>query len=291
MHSFSTNRATPGRAWLALLTLACGGSVALALGLALAHSVGALSWPPTTTLDYSGWRALLAGRRFWQALLYSVALTSVTLLMALSVALVIYAGLGSRLRRGLLGRALFLPLAVPAVVAALMAYSLLGDSGWLSRLAYGLGWLRTPAEFPTLIFDPLGRGIVLTHLAMVTPLFVLLFERVAEHAQLPLLMQQATALGASRWLAWRRVGVPLLLMQTRAVIAVYTLALLGAYELPLLIGAAQPNMVSVTIARAIGGYDLAQRPLGYAMASFYLMLVVCAWALWSWRASQRGVPL
>ena len=277
------------RAWLALFLLACGGSVALALVLALAHSVGALSWPRATTFDYSGWHALFAGQRFWQTLLYSVSLTTVTLLLALVIALALLAALGSRLRNGLLGRALFLPLAVPGVVAALMATSLLGDSGFFSRLAHGLGWVATPAEFPALIFDPAGRGIVLTHLAMITPLFVLLFERLAEHARVPLLIGQAEALGATRWQAWRRIGIPLLLSQARAVIAVYGVALLGAYELPLLIGAAQPTMVSVTIARAIGGYDLAQRPLGYAMASVYLTLLIVAWAVLTWRPARSAV--
>lgn len=290
MRSSSAIRRAPGQAWLALFVLVCGGSVVLALGLALAHSVGALSWPRASALDYSGWRALFAGQHFWHALRYSIALTGVTLVLALGIALALVVALGTHLRGGLLGRALFLPLAVPGVVAALMAYSLLGNSGWLSRLAYALGWLRTPAEFPTLIFDAAGRGIVLTHLAMVTPLFVLLFERVADHARLPLLMQQATALGATSWQAWQRIGVPLLLSQTRAVIAVYALALLGAYELPLLIGASHPNMVSVTMARAIGGYDLGQRPLGYAMASFYLILLIGAWAMLAWRTDQRSVP-
>ncbi len=290
MRTSSATRPSTGRAWLTLFALVCGGSVVLALGLALAHSVGALSWPRATSLDDSGWRALFADQHFWRSLRYSVGLTSVTLVLALGAALGLYASLGTRLRSGLLGRALFLPLAVPAVVAALMAYSLLGNSGWLSRLAYALGWLSTPAEFPALIFDAGGRGIVLAHLAMVTPLFVLLFERVADHGRLPLLMQQATALGATPWQAWHRIGMPLLLSQTRAVIAVYALALLGAYELPLLIGAAHPSMVSVTIARAIDGYDLAQRPLGYAMASCYLVLLIGAWALLVWRAEQRELP-
>ena len=277
------------RAWLALFLLACGGSVALALVLALAHSVGALSWPRVATLDFSGWRALFSGQRFWQALLYSVSLTAITLLLALVIALALLAALGTHLRKPLLGRALFLPLAVPGVVAALMATSLLGDSGCLSRLAHGLGWVTTPAQFPALIFDPAGRGIVLTHLAMITPLFVLLFDRLAEYARVPLLMRQAEALGATRWQAWRRIGIPLLLSQARTVIAVYGVALLGAYELPLLIGAAQPAMVSVTIARAIGGYDLAQRPLGYAMASLYLTLLIVAWAMLTWRPGRSAV--
>lgn len=286
MRAFSANKVPPGTAWLTLLLLVCGGSVALALGLALAHSVGALSWPPVSTLDGSGWRALFAGPQFWQTLGYSMGLTTITVLLALSIALALVIALGARLRGPLLGRVLFLPLAVPGVVAALMAASLLGDSGYLSRLAFSLDWVTTPAEFPTLIFDASGRGIVLTHVAMVTPFFVVLFDRLAEQTRLPLLFQQAQALGATPGHCWRRIGMPLLLTQARAVIAVYSLALLGAYDVPLLIGAAQPTMIAVTIQRAIGGYDLAQRPLGYAMASLYLIVIVIAWVVLAWRRAR-----
>lgn len=288
MRSFSANRSTPGVAWLVVFALACGGSVALALVLALGHSVGAWTWPPVATLDYSAWRAVLAGKQFWLALGYSLRLTAVTVLLALGIALTLLMALGARLHGALLGRVLFLPLAVPGVVAALMAYSVLGDSGYLSRVAFSLGWVTTPAEFPTLIFDPSGRGIVLTHVAMITPLFVLLFDRLAAQARLATLFEQAATLGATRSQRWLRIGIPLLLHQARAVIAVYGVVLLGAYEVPLLIGAAQPAMISVTIQRAIGGYDLSQRPLGYAMASLYLIVLLSAWMVLAWRPARQA---
>lgn len=284
----SSSSATEGRAWLALYALLCGGSVALALTMALAHSVGALGWPPRASFDGSGWRMLFADGGLWLSCAYSLALTIVTLTLAVACALLLLAALGDRVRHGWLARVLFLPLAVPPVVAALLGFTLLSDSGLLSRISHALGWTATPAAFPALIFDAGGRGIVLTHLALVTPLFVLVFDRLQEQLRVPLLMQQAKALGASRYQAWRRVALPLLLRQARPVIAVYGIALLGAYELPLLLGAAHPSMVSVTIQRALGGYDLAQRPYGYAMASVYLALLIAGWALLTWRASSRG---
>ena len=231
---------------------------------------------------------LFADGGLWLSCAYSLALTIVTLTLAVACALLLLAALGDRVRHGWLARVLFLPLAVPPVVAALLGFTLLSDSGLLSRISHALGWTATPAAFPALIFDAGGRGIVLTHLALVTPLFVLVFDRLQEQLRVPLLMQQAKALGASRYQAWRRVALPLLLRQARPVIAVYGIALLGAYELPLLLGAAHPSMVSVTIQRALGGYDLAQRPYGYAMASVYLALLIAGWALLTWRASSRG---
>ncbi len=283
----NTSSATDGRLWLPLFALLCGGSVALALLLTLAHSVGMLDWPSAAGLDVAAWRALFTQRGFWQSLIYSVALTVITLCLAVALAVTLFALLGERVRHGWLARLLLLPLAVPPVVAALMAFTLLADSGFVSRLTHALGWTATPADFPSFIFDPGGRGIVITHLVMVTPLLLLLFDNLATHLRLAALMQQGAALGANRAQAWRRIALPLLLRHARPVLAVYGLALLGAYELPLLIGAAQPGMVAVTIQRAVAGYDLAQRPLGYAMASTYFLLMLASWAFLQLRTTRR----
>lgn len=261
------------------MAVVIGGHLLLAFGLAGMRSVGLKNWPPAQQLDVSPWRLLVMQGGFWHALAFSAVLTLVTLVIAVAAALILHRALGAELRRGPFARILFLPLAVPSVVAALIAFVMASDSGVLSRLAHALGWVKSPTEFPSLIFDSHGRGIVLTHLALVTQFFVLLFERLAEHLRLPALLAQARALGATSGMAWRRVALPLLLRQAMPVILVYGLALLGAYEIPLMIGGAQPKMVSVAIAQAIGGYDLTTRPYGYAMACVYLALLAVLWAV------------
>lgn len=283
-----TSSTTEGRLWLGLYALLCGGSVALALLLAIAHSVGAWAWPAGGGLDGRGWQALFSDAEFWRSLGYSALLTAITLCVAVLSALLLSATLGAHLRHGWLARALFVPLAVPPVVAALLAFVLLADSGLLSRVAFFFGWTAMPADFPSLLFESAGYGIVLTHLAMITPLFVLLFERLAQTLGLPLLLLQAETLGASRRQAWQHIALPLLLRQARPVLAVYGAALLGAYELPLLIGAPQPGMVSVTIARAVAGYDLTQHTTGFAMASVYLIILIAVWALFGARREISG---
>ena len=282
---------TEGRAWRALLAVVIGGHLLLALGLAGVRSVGLSNWPPAQQLDVSGWRLLVTQGGFWHALAFSAVLTLITLVIAVAAALVLHHALGAELRRGPFARILFLPLAVPGVAAALIAFVMASDSGVLSRIAHALGWLKTPADFPGLLFDTKGRGIVLTHLALVIPLFVLLYDRLAEHLRLPALLAQARALGATSGMAWRRVALPLPLRQAMPVILVYGLALLGAYEIPLMIGGAQPKMISVVIAQAIGGYDLTTRPYGYAMACVYLTLLAGLWAVAVARGGLRRKTL
>ncbi len=156
---------------------------------------------------------------------------------------------------------------------------LLGDSGFVSRIAHALGWASTPADFPTLIFDAVGRGIVITHLALVTPLFLLLFERLASICACRRCCSKAAALGASRAQAWRRIGLPCCCARRSRCSRSMAWPCSAPTKLPLLIGAAQPSMVAVTIQRAVAGYDLAQRPLGYAMvSSVYLLMVIAGWA-------------
>ena len=287
MNRSSASNAGRGDPWLALFALSTGGIALLAVVLAGVHSLGGLDWPPAAGLSFEHWRAVLHGRVFWSAFGYSVVLTAATLGLALATALAIVLALGERVRHGLLGRVLYLPLAVPGTVAALLAYQLLGDSGLVSRAMFAFGWTQAPADFPALIFDPAGIGIVLTHGAMITPFFVLLFDRLREHERLALYLQQAETLGASRVQALLRIALPLLARGAAPVVAVYGVALLGAFEVPVLLGAAHPSMLSVAIQRRIGGLDLALRPQGYAMATLYLLLLIAAWALLSWHGAKR----
>lgn len=267
-----------------LFGLSTGGIVLLAISLAAAHSVGGFT--SATQIDFAHWRSVLHGRVFWLAFGYSACLTLVTLGLALALALGLVLALGEQVRHGVLARMLYLPLAVPGTVAALLSYALLSDAGLLSRLALSLGRIRQPADFPALIFDPLGLGIVLTHVAMIAPFFVLLFDRQCAHERLPLYLRQAEALGATRRQALTRVALPLLARGVKPVVAVYGVALLGAFEVPLLIGSAYPAMISIEIHRQINAYDMTLRPEGYAMAVLYLVILVTVWASFSWRGAR-----
>lgn len=229
------------------------------------------------------WHWLLSQRSFWVALGYSLLLAALTLALALTAAFLLVLWLGPGLLDSRQGRLLYIPLAIPGTVAALVASLLLGDSGLLARIAHALGWIQQPAEFPSLVFDRLGVGIVLTHSAMITPFFIILFTRLIQSGRLAEYRQLALSLGATPAQSMWRVVLPLLWSGTLPVVGVYAAVLVGAYEVPLLIGARYPAMLSVEIQNLIGGYDLSARPRGYAMATLYLLLLFGAWML-----AQRG---
>jgi putative spermidine/putrescine transport system permease protein len=222
------------------------------------------------TLRY--WSHVLVDGQIWISLAYSLLLGSASLGASLALALALQAALGARLRTGALRGLLFLPMAIPPLVAALLSVQMLGNAGLLSRVAHAAGLVARPEDFPTLLYTPAGLGIVITHVMLVTPFLLLLLDRLARHALLSDLEQVARTLGASPWQAWRRVCLPVLLRASAPVLSVYLVVLMGAYEVPLLVGAQYPSMISVLIQRRFSQFDMGTRPEAYVLASIYACL-------------------
>lgn len=273
--------------WITVFLVATGGAVLLALGFSALYGLGLIGTPPSG-LTLAHWQAVLTDRGFWIALGFSLALTVATLALCLVSAVAVVLLLAEQLRRPPLGTLIYLPLAVPGVVAGLISYQVLGDGGLLARIAHALGWISQPSEFPSLVFDRHGLGIVLTHWAMVTPFFVILLDRLMDHERIPEFRQLAQALGASEWAVLRRVILPLLSRGALPLCTVYGVVFLAAFEVPLLIGARFPNMISVEIHERIGQLDLALRPQGFVMATLYLVILSAAWWLGGRWLPARG---
>lgn len=222
------------------------------------------------TLRY--WIRVLAGGHTWVALAYSTLIGGASLGASLALALGLQAALGSRLRTGVLQGLLFLPLTLAPLVAALVSVETLGNAGLAARLARAAGLIDRPEEFPAILYTDSGAGIVITHMMLVTPFLVLLLDRVARHESVAALAQVARTLGASYWQAWLRVSLPVLMRASAPVLCIYGVVLMGAYEVPLLVGAQYPAMISVLIQRRFSQFDLRLRPEAYALASLYAVL-------------------
>ena len=257
--------------WIGLLVGLIAAPLAAGFVFMLLYSTGLIGLLATGfTLRY--WNHVLVDGQTWMTLTYSALLGSASLGASLALALALQAALGDRLRAGALRGLLFLPLAVPPLVAALLSVQMLGNAGLLSRLAHAVGLVARPEDFPTILYSSVGLGIVVTHVMLVTPFLLLLLDRLARHALLSDLAQVARTLGASSWQTWRRICLPVLLRASAPVLSVYFVALMGAYEVPLLVGAQYPPMISVLIQRRFSQFDLATRPEAYVLAILYASL-------------------
>ncbi len=220
------------------------------------------------------WARVLGDARTWITLGFSVWVGAASMAASLGLALALHAafGAGARERESESVGLWYAPLAVPPLVAALFSVTVLGSAGLLSRLAHAFGWIASPREFPSPVYSRSGAGIVITHVALVTPFLVLLFERLARNERLACLAETARTLGATAAQTWMRVRLPVLMRAATPALCVYFLALTGALEVPLLVGAQYPPMISVAIERRFSQFDISTRPEAYALATLYAVL-------------------
>jgi putative spermidine/putrescine transport system permease protein len=240
------------------------------------------------------WAHVLADRNTWFSLAYSAVIGGASLVASLALALALQSVLGSRVSTGALQGLLFLPLTLAPLTSALVSVELLGNAGLVARAAHGVGLLDRPEDFPSILHTVSGAGIVLTHMMLVTPFLVLLLDRVARHESLAALLEVARMLGASPWQAWRRVGLPVLVRASAPVLSVYWVVLMGAYDVPLLVGAQYPAMMSVLIERRFSQFDLSMRPEAYVLATVYgvvaTALLLAVFSSWQRRDLHRFGP-
>ena len=224
------------------------------------------------TLDH--WRQALGDREIGAAFATSAYVAAVTWVLTVALALALALGLGTFLQRGPLALLIYFPLALPGTVAGLCAFQWLSGAGLLARGAFQLGWIGSPTQFPGLVFDPGSVGIIATQVALAVPFFTLLFARLAEREKLPDLLALASTLGAGRAACLWRVSVPLLLGKARANLALFFVAVAGSFEIPLLLGPQQPQMISVLAWRRFSRFDLADKPSAFIVSILYTLGVL-----------------
>lgn len=260
------------RGALGLAVLLLAGPPLWGTGYALAYSLG-LTGALAQGFTLEHWAKLVAGGELARTLLFSAAVATATVVLATVLALALASLLRRAPARGFTAAALFVPLAVPAVAAALLGFQLLGGSGVLARGAWHLGLIAAPADFPALIYDRYGVGLVLTHTAVAAPLLALLFARLHANERLDDFAALARTLGANRLAVLHRITLPLLLRRAAPTLTLLFAAVFGSYEIPLLLGAQRPEMLSILARRKFALFDLTQRPEGYLLAVIYALAV------------------
>ncbi|MBC3784124.1 ABC transporter permease subunit [Spirosoma utsteinense] len=252
---------------------------------ALGYSVG-IGGPLATGFTTQYWQQLSTETSLLVSLAFSlyVAISSVGLALLIALALVL--NRQRMLRRWPFPALLYVPLLFPSLVVAFYLFQLLSGSGWISRMVVALGLTQTPADFPNLIQDGAGLGIISAQVVMAFPLFTLLFDGLYTDARLDELRSLTRTLGASEGQFNRKVAAPILLRRAAPTLVLYAIAVLGAYDVPLLLGRNYPQMLSVFITARLQRFDLADLPMGYLIGFLLtvgLMIVIYRTTRWTQR--------
>jgi putative spermidine/putrescine transport system permease protein len=272
------------RLWLALApTLAVIGLlVGASLLYGAAQSLGALAIIGESGLSLEAYRNVLsaatpAGREFWPALGFSLWVSGASTALAALGALLLAAGLtgGRRQPGGATLLALNLNLAFPHLVWAVALGLLLAQSGLIARISAALGLIDAPVEFPVLVRDRYGLGIILHYVSKEIPFLVLIVLAVlrTQGATYDLVAEN---LGASPWQRLRFVTLPLVLPALAAGSALVFSFVFGAYEVPALLGVRYPRTLAVLALEYFANPDLNRRAEGMAISLLISLIILAA---------------
>lgn len=242
-------------------------------------------------LSLDAYRSVLGDGRLWPALGLSVWVASAsTLLAAAGAALVVFGWVrrpGRRQRVEL--TAFHLTLALPHLVWAVALAAVLGQSGWLARVAAWAGLTDRPSQFPLLVNDSHGIGIVV-HLVTKELPFLALAVVPLTGRRLDAHVRQASTLGASPWSQFRHVFLPAVAPALLpATLASFAFGL-GGYEPGAVLGVQRPRTIAVVIVDRFRDPDLARRAEAFVLSGV-LVAVTVLFGLLVWSSLGRSVRI
>ncbi len=225
-------------------------------------------------ISLQAWETVLGENPFWRALSFSFYAAIISVVFSLIISLSIAISWQKNLQKGILGTLIYLPLCFPGTVMAFFSFQMLSKSGFLSRLGYQMGWIENLKMFPDWINDGYGIGIIFTSVLLITPFFIILFSNIYQSEKVNDFVQLAKTFGATNGQVLWKVTLPILLKKASVTIYLFIIFVMGSYEVPLLLGRQDPQMISVTILQKIQRFNLSDIPQGYAMSVLYVVLIV-----------------
>ncbi|MDZ7673102.1 MAG: ABC transporter permease subunit [Halanaerobiales bacterium] len=165
-----------------------------------------------------------------------------------------------------------LPIVVPHIIASLLVFLFFTQSGILSRILFHIGLIEEIQQFPHLIFDDGGIGIILVYLWKFTPFIALVSFTILKHINNSY-TEVAENLGANPWQIFWNVYFPLALPSIASSFIIIFAFSFGAFEIPYLLGPTYPRTLPVLAYQKYISSNLLERP--YAMVIAVTLSIIC----------------
>lgn len=213
------------------------------------------------TIDY--FKQVLTMPYFQKSLLYSgyLALTATFLSLVLGVLL---AFLLLKVNQPAVEKIINLPISLPHIIVALMMLQLISQTGFFSRVFFQLGVIQEIDQFPLLIHDPAGVGILMVFLYKEIPYVAISTLAVLRQLQLGYI-DVARNLGASKWRIFFSVILPMLQKTLITLFIILFCFTFASFEVPFLLGSPSHETVAMTAYDLFTQADLATRPQAFAL--------------------------
>ncbi|WP_273852175.1 ABC transporter permease subunit [Guptibacillus spartinae] len=157
----------------------------------------------------------------------------------------------------------WIPILIPHFVAGYLVYLFFSQSGLFSSLFYQLGLLDQRSDFPILVQEEFGIGMILTYVWKEVPFVILMLLPVyyeIDHRY----GEVVRTLGGNKWDAFKTVEFPWLLpviVETSVILVAF---IASAFEIPYLLGVTRPEMLPVRAYEWFYDGDWSKRPLAFS---------------------------
>ncbi len=236
------------------------------------------------------YKTIFTDEQFGQSLLLTFGISSSTTLLTVVLAI----ATAMALRHSFFGKRIvnFLyqfPITIPHLVIAIGTMFLFSQSGTFARLAFHAGIISDQSQFPQLVNDRLGLGIIYVYLWKQIP-FVGIIVLAIMQSMGNNYEELARSLGANKWQTFRYILMPIIVPGILPASIICFAFTFGSYEVPFLLGRPYPAVLSILAYRLYDNVDLNARPQAMAMAVFmtvFLMMFVVAYKKLLKKASGR----
>ncbi len=233
------------------------------------------------TLKY--YKEVLTSQGFLSSLGFSLYISMVSSIIAVFLGVLLaYSILRSKHRKGIEEMIYKLPIVVPHIVAALLVYNILSQSGILPRLLYSIGIIEEQSQFPSLLYDKNGIGIIAAYLWKEIPFVAMVVYTILSNINNKL-SAVAHNLGANNRQVFFHVLLPLIMPSILSSFIIIFAFSFGAYELPFLLGPTTPKALPVKAYIEYTNPSLANRP--YAMVINMILTFVSLILVWLYNKS------
>jgi putative spermidine/putrescine transport system permease protein len=262
-------------------------------------------WPVMTVVQgsfsggdgqFAGWRNysdVLGSYYFWDSLWFTIKVSLISTVISMALAII----LALALRETFAGKklALFISqynLSISRLAAAMMMVFLLSQTGFLSSLANKIGLTESVKDFPWLVYDSKGVGLIILFVWKFFPYIGLSVLGALQGASLEY-EQQAATLGVGKFRRFFHVALPTVIPPAAVSSILVFAASFGDYEVPAILGSSQRRSVSVMLYLKYVDPDMQDRPEAYAMmvlTSLTLMAAILTYRrLMASDARKRGL--
>lgn len=256
----------------------------------LIQSLGFFPAASQSRFSFAAYEQMMTDQDFWISLVLTLRVSLLSTIFAAFIGIVMSVCLFMLNKTGparwipFWRRWFQLPFVIPHLAGAYLIVLLFSQSGWISSLARQLGLIHEMTEFPIIVNEPLGIGMIIAYAWKEAPFISLVLYPVLLRIN-DTWHEAARIFGATSLKFVKEIVLPLLMPAWFAASFIVFAFTFSAFEVPYLLGVTYPKMLPVLAYEWYTG-DLTERP--QAMAIGFLLVIITAIAgILSYRLGKR----